>query len=73
MIAGTALFYPPDWPRRVLEDLRRRPRHLRSVAWRAGAGIGAWLGWTLPGQFAWPRWSWAAWESPSPSTALPSC
>ncbi|MEX0789720.1 MAG: HTTM domain-containing protein, partial [Actinomycetota bacterium] len=38
MIAATMIFFPPDWPRRVLEDLqlRRRPH-----VWLAGAGAGA--------------------------------
>lgn len=47
MIAATMIFFPPDWPRRVLEDLRlRRTPHI----WLTGAGAvaGALVGAFLP-------------------------
>lgn len=53
MIAGTAIFFPPDWPRRILADLRHNPRSLRSYAWWLGFVLGAGVGWTLPDVFAW--------------------
>lgn len=55
MIAGTAVFFPPDTARRILEDLRRRPGSLRSVAWWAGMVAGALLGWKLPTTFTLPQ------------------
>ncbi|CAN5884499.1 hypothetical protein BH23ACT12_BH23ACT12_01590 [soil metagenome] len=55
MIAGTALFFPADWPRRVLADLRRRPGSVRSIAWWTGAVLGALLGWKLPTTFTLPQ------------------
>lgn len=54
MIAATAIFFPPDWPRRVLRDLRRRPESLRSLAWWIGFAGGAWLAWFLPKRFEVP-------------------
>ncbi|HEX2179837.1 MAG TPA: HTTM domain-containing protein, partial [Actinomycetota bacterium] len=55
MIAGTAIFFPPDWPRRIYEDLTRRPGSLRSIAWWLGFAAGAAVGWTLPVQFDIPQ------------------
>lgn len=55
MIAGTAIFFPPDTPRRILEDLRRRPGSLRSFAWWVGMVGGALLGWKLPTTFTLPQ------------------
>lgn len=47
MMAGTLLFFPPDWPRRMWRDLRQEHRR----AWLGalfGAGIGLTLGNVLP-------------------------
>lgn len=52
MIAGTAIFFPPDWPRRIVDDLRHRPHSLRSYSWWLGFGLGATVGLTLPKVFA---------------------
>jgi hypothetical protein len=54
MIAGTALFFPPDWPRRVFADLKNRPTSPRSVAWWLGFNVGAAIGATLPERFEFP-------------------
>jgi hypothetical protein len=51
MIAATLLFFPPDWPRRILTELRRRPDGPPVTALLAGAAIGALVGAWLPAEF----------------------
>jgi vitamin K-dependent gamma-carboxylase len=55
MIGGTAIFFPADWPRRIYEDLTKRPGSVRSIAWWLGFAGGAAVGWTLPVQFDIPQ------------------
>lgn len=55
MIGATALFFPPDWPRRVVEDLRRRPVRARVIAWWLGFAVGAFIGWNLPVRWEIPQ------------------
>ncbi len=54
MIAATAIFFDPSWPRRIRADLRRR-RHrpsLRIAGLCGGAALGFWLGGFLPETFS---------------------
>jgi hypothetical protein len=52
MIAGSVIFFPPDWPRRVWRELRRG-HPLRGPALSAGCVFGGFTGGFLPNDFAW--------------------
>ena len=51
MIAGTAIFFEPYWPRRALHDLRTGHR-FRSPAMVGGFILGFFIGALLPGSFS---------------------
>ncbi len=54
MMAATAIFFEPSWPRHVLADLRARDvtSRVRVAGLAAGAGIGFLLGGFLPTSFS---------------------
>ena len=54
MIAATAIFFEPDWPRRVLNDFQENHPY-RVWALIAGFVLGFLLGGLLPGYFSWVR------------------
>lgn len=51
MIAATGVFFEPDWPRRVVRDLKQsHPRRLPPLI--GGFGVGFFIGALLPGSFS---------------------
>ncbi len=52
MIVGTALFFDPDWPRRLLASLRSSGSSLVRVVVALGAVVGFLIGGFLPREFA---------------------
>ena len=52
MIAATAIFFPADWPRRVVNDARTRPRPARFWRFVIGFGIVAAIAILLPTKHA---------------------
>ena len=54
MIAATAIFFEPDWPRRVLQDIRQG-HPFRVPALVGGAVLGFFIGGFLPEEFSWMR------------------
>ncbi len=54
MIAATAIFFEPDWPRRVLQDIRQgHPSRVPALV--GGAVLGFFIGGFLPEEFSWMR------------------
>ncbi len=54
MIAATLIFFEPDWPRRLLRDLRGG-RLIRAGAFAGGSILGFFVGGFLPDQFSMVR------------------
>jgi vitamin K-dependent gamma-carboxylase len=52
MIAATAIFFEPDWPRRVLRDIKEGHAY-RFPALLIGFAIGFLIGGIIPGYFSW--------------------
>jgi hypothetical protein len=52
MIAATALFFAPDWPRRVLRDIKEGHPY-RFPALLVGFAVGFLVGALIPGYFSW--------------------
>ena len=44
-LAATTLFFPPDWPRRLVRDLRAAPAARARFAWSGGVALGLAVAW----------------------------